>query len=399
MKELKEKNSADQDLNKDTEEIKEGNNVEKKSQESERESKIKKWRKIILEAIAPKKREKSENKKKKEKEKRKDKTVLSKPKTEVPTFTSVTYQKRDIKKIISLIVLGIVALLISFLIIIASGVYFFKLNDNFTKKITKVIPFPAALIKTECGWEMISYNTFINNTETLSYFYQRRKEENPDIFVPSQEEIKRNVLEKNMINKIAQCLAQKEGIKVTQGEVDQEMEKIIIQIGSIDKAKEVIHDLYKWDIEDFKNQVLSPYILKTKLQVLINKDEEINKSIKEKAEMVLKQVKENPKKFSLFAQEYSEDFATKQLGGDLNWVKKGQLPPELETAAFNLKVGTTSDLITSNDGYHILKILDKKTDEEGIEKVRLAHILIRFKDIEEELEKYLQESKVYYFVK
>jgi peptidyl-prolyl cis-trans isomerase C len=42
-------------------------------------------------------------------------------------------------------------------------------------------------------------------------------------------------------------------------------------------------------------------------------------------------------------------------GGDLGWVKKGEMPPAFETAIWKLKSGKTSDIIKTSYGYHIFK--------------------------------------------
>lgn len=61
--------------------------------------------------------------------------------------------------------------------------------------------------------------------------------------------------------------------------------------------------------------------------------------------------------FAKLAQEYSEDTASKDSGGKITLVKgmKG-VPPEFETAAFSLGTNEVSDIITTQYGYHILKL-------------------------------------------
>jgi len=50
-----------------------------------------------------------------------------------------------------------------------------------------------------------------------------------------------------------------------------------------------------------------------------------------------------------------------QTKGDLGWFPPGFLTiPELDSILFNLDVGETSDIIESEIGYHIIKVLDKE---------------------------------------
>jgi peptidyl-prolyl cis-trans isomerase D len=81
--------------------------------------------------------------------------------------------------------------------------------------------------------------------------------------------------------------------------------------------------------------------------------------IRKKAEDVLKQVKKGGK-FEDLAKKYSED-TTKDKGGDIGWIVRGQALPEYEKAAFSLPVGSISDLIRTQIGLYIIKVLEKET--------------------------------------
>jgi parvulin-like peptidyl-prolyl isomerase len=51
-------------------------------------------------------------------------------------------------------------------------------------------------------------------------------------------------------------------------------------------------------------------------------------------------------------------------GGDLGFFSRGQLPPEFESAVFNLKEGETSDVVRSTYGLHIFKVIKKEKARE-----------------------------------
>jgi peptidyl-prolyl cis-trans isomerase SurA len=66
--------------------------------------------------------------------------------------------------------------------------------------------------------------------------------------------------------------------------------------------------------------------------------------------------------FTAMASELS-DAGTKAAGGLLGTVKKGDLAAPLESAAFTIPVGTVSQVIEAEYGFHILKV-DARTDAE-----------------------------------
>jgi parvulin-like peptidyl-prolyl isomerase len=59
------------------------------------------------------------------------------------------------------------------------------------------------------------------------------------------------------------------------------------------------------------------------------------------------------------AAEYSLDTGNKDQGGDLGWFPRDVMVPAFEEAAFTLPVSSTSELVETDFGYHILWILDR----------------------------------------
>ncbi|MFH1029538.1 MAG: peptidylprolyl isomerase, partial [Pseudomonadota bacterium] len=72
-----------------------------------------------------------------------------------------------------------------------------------------------------------------------------------------------------------------------------------------------------------------------------------------------------------------------QQGGDLGFFGKGQMVPPFEQAAFSMKPGEISDVVETQFGYHIIKLIEKK----GAESVA-------FKDAQPKIEEYLKGQKI-----
>lgn len=108
-------------------------------------------------------------------------------------------------------------------------------------------------------------------------------------------------------------------------------------------------------------------------QILILKprdaDAKTISALREKAESILKRLTEG-EPFEALAVEYSQGPAAK-AGGDLGFLEKGMMYPEVDEEVFRLKKGELGGVVESPIGFHIIKVLDKRgAGVKPIEEVR-----------------------------
>lgn len=90
------------------------------------------------------------------------------------------------------------------------------------------------------------------------------------------------------------------------------------------------------------------------------------------------QLLKNGADFEDLAKEYSEDEGSKDKGGDLGFIGKNRMVKPFEDAAFNASIGEIVGPIETQDGLHVLKVVDKKK-EDGKDLVHAYHILLKYK--------------------
>src|SRR5919204_519208 len=87
-----------------------------------------------------------------------------------------------------------------------------------------------------------------------------------------------------------------------------------------------------------------------------------------KATAIRDHLRQNPNDQSLWnqlAKENSDDPGSKDSGGELGWVGKGQFVKPFEDAARALPIGAISDPVKSDFGYHIIQVEERRDPEQS----------------------------------
>ncbi|RYE06045.1 MAG: Parvulin PPIase [Rickettsiaceae bacterium] len=91
-----------------------------------------------------------------------------------------------------------------------------------------------------------------------------------------------------------------------------------------------------------------------------------DKAAEEKVKQIEKQLsavedkKAKSKLFTTLVKKYSDDEASKNNGGNIGFVVRGQFVPEFEAQALSMKVGEISEPIKTSFGWHIIKVVEER---------------------------------------
>ena len=231
--------------------------------------------------------------------------------------------------------------------------------------------------------------------------------------VTSNEELRCEILEDLMTQKLLIFSCKQDSISVTKEEIEQEVETrvnyYVDQIGSIEKVEQYFEkDIYQ--IKKVLSELVEDQFLIQRMQSSITKDvkitpfdvnefyEKMDKSelpliedryklsqIIVKPKMSEDQINKltdrlnafrkrvlNGEDFKVLAALYSDDPGSANNGGEIGFVSRGTFVPEFEKVAFRLKKGEVSEIVKTNFGYHIIQLIDRRGDQ-----VNVRHILLK----------------------
>ena len=148
------------------------------------------------------------------------------------------------------------------------------------------------------------------------------------------------------------------------------------------------------EIGEYYNQHRQEYEGKESVrmkQLLLMFPPEADKTVKMKLKsnaLRLRELIMKGESFDELAAKYSQGPAAAQ-GGDVGFIERGTIIPEVEAVAFSLPVEQVSDVIESSLGFHIIKVIDKKGA--GLKPIAVVREEIKAKIEDEKLDKKYEE--------
>lgn len=209
-------------------------------------------------------------------------------------------------------------------------------------------------------------------------------------------------------NELLEQMAQKKGLRITQEEIQRKMKELQKQSGA-NTQQDFLEFLKQQGIDNFhilRYQIkqglvqskLAQYMMAQR-EVSPPNEEELKKIYEENeenfhtkdtvqiahifieitteeakiyskiqykeelAQKIFKMIQNEEASFKTLAQQYSNDLKSKNRGGLLGWYDKDRLEKmslQYEELAFSMEKNSISDLIWTDQGIHILKLLDRK---------------------------------------
>jgi peptidyl-prolyl cis-trans isomerase SurA len=248
---------------------------------------------------------------------------------------------------------------------------------------------------------------------------------NPEMY----KSIKKQVLESLVEQKILLTKADEDTITVTEREIDRYLEEQIRTLIGRAGSESALEAAFQAPMKKIRRDLRSETESRLKIETLRRKKfAEVKVSRREVEEFynmyqdslpvlketvdishILKQIKSGEssretalakmieikekvdagEEFTELAKTYSEDPATSIRGGDLGFIKRGDLVTEFEEVAFNLEPGEISGIVETQFGFHVIKMVERRG-----EKIHTAHILIQLQPTEDDESRVIAELKV-----
>jgi peptidyl-prolyl cis-trans isomerase C len=142
---------------------------------------------------------------------------------------------------------------------------------------------------------------------------------------------------------------------------------------------EQVSDFYAKNPQHFQqgDKVRASHIL---ISVPKDADAAAKAAARAKAEQILKDVKAG-KDFGALAKANSQDPGSAVNGGDLGYFEQGQMVGPFNDVAFSLKPGAVSEVVETDFGFHVIKVVDKQ-----------AGRVVPIEEAKTKIEQFLQEQ-------
>jgi peptidyl-prolyl cis-trans isomerase C len=303
-------------------------------------------------------------------------------------------------------------------------------NHRFLTVVKFILPLVMLVVLTgrpaSCDTKADDTVAFVNGTklsrtaldQEVSAIQQRMQMGGQTLSAEQSSELQGTVLDRMIDRELLFQASKKEGVKIEEKSISEEIAKFKGQFPSDEAFKETLTNMqlteedlkgefgrglaiqefveksiiskiavsdddikkfYDENKDEFRQaeQVRASHIL---VSIAENADEATKKAAREKIVDLQKQIKGGAD-FAELAKTNSQ-CPSSAMGGDLGYFTKGRMVKPFEDAAFGLKNGEVSDIVETNFGFHLIKVTDRK--EESMQK---------YDDVKERIGDFLKQQK------
>ena len=302
-------------------------------------------------------------------------------------------RKRPNRKVTTILIAGVVAIVIIFIAIFGVLIYKYKQDNRAVRAVATVIPYPVVSVNGSVLWNDATYSDYLFELASVEKFYKSQQEDLTTAANKSKlSGIKTQIIGELQDRILIAQLARKYKIKISQKDIDDQFNSLQTSAGGPAKVKQTLQTLYGWTIPQFKKE-LSYKLLESKLANAVSTDPKLNAAALAQSKDIKQQIDAGAD-FATLAKKYSADSSAAQ-GGDLGYFKKGDNDAAFDAAAFSLKVGQVSQPVLTQYGYDIIKVTDIKGDG----TIRASHILIKTVDLDTWLQQQRNAAKIRKYLK
>lgn len=171
------------------------------------------------------------------------------------------------------------------------------------------------------------------------------------------------------------------------------------QIASLLRSPAGFHIVKLVDRRAGENEFTGPDIPQTRARhILIRVNELVSDNEAQRRLRNIRERLQNGANFAELARLYSSDGSASK-GGDLGWIYQGDTVPEFEMAMNELKVNELSEPIKSTFGWHLIQVLERRTEKMSVERQRqAARQYLRERKSEEQYQDWLRQLRDRTFV-
>ena len=283
-----------------------------------------------------------------------------------------------------------IASIVGFFVYVTLSLYKFQDSSTFLYRVTQVLPFPVA----RSGGDFIAYENYLFELRHYTHYYENQQklsfeDEN------GKEQLnafKAQARQKVVDDALVRDLAKEKGISVSDKEATDQINLVRSQnrLGENDKVfEDVLKDYWGWTVGDFKRSLKQQLLAR---RVVATLDTDTNT----RANAALAEITAGAD-FAVVAKKYSDDATTRENGGEYGFQidrTNRDLSAQTVGALFALKPGQASGLVNTGYSLEIVKNIETTGD-----RVRGAHILFNFEDINAYLNPIKDTQKTTVYIK